>query len=266
MSSEESEIKGRSSRPTVSPRSPDNSGRWPRILIGLLGTWLGLSTAAVTAVALLSGRPVMRAVVLMGLGLVLLWVVVGGGVMWMARDRIRAVVLSIPIGWQLRFVLFATLLALIEEAVTTTMTNLAPAFGVPMGRAYITASGNYLDVVGLHSVVLFVPMFVAWSWLLQRYAFPPSVVFLLFGLTGTLAEASAGPQHLAEIGLWTFVYGLMVYLPTYSIPSDRGARKPSVWHYPWAVIAPFLFALPVAAVVGILHPVKIHFPPIAPNT
>ncbi len=31
-------------------------------------------------------------------------------------------------------------------------------------------------------------------------------------------------------------------------------------------IAPFVFALSVAAVVGILHPVNIHFPPIAPNT
>jgi hypothetical protein len=253
-------------QPVVTSESRDRSGRWPRVLVGLLGAWLGLSTAAVTAVALLSGRPVMRAVVLMGLGLILLWVVAAGGFMWLQRDRIRAAVLSIPIGWKLRFVLFATLLALIEEAITTTMTNLAPFFGVAMGQAYITASTNYLDVVGLHSVIVFVPMFIAWSWLLQRYAFSPSVVFLLFGLTGTLAEASFGPQHLAEIGLWTFVYGLMVYLPAYSIPSNRGASKPSLHHYLWAVVLPFLFAMPVAALVGVLHPIRIHFPPIMPDT
>lgn len=266
MSSEGAAINGSTDRSTMSTQAPNRSGRWPQLLISLLGAWLALSTAAVTVIALVSGRPVMRAVVMMGLGLVLLWVVLGGGLMWLARDRIRAAVLSVPLGWKTRFVLFATLLALIEEAVTTTMTNLAPVFGVQVGRAYITASANYLDVIGLHSVVVFVPMFIAWAWLLQRYSFPPSVVFLLFGITGTLAEASAGAQHLAEIGLWTFVYGLMVYLPAYSIPSDRGAQRPRVFHYLWAVIAPFLFAIPVAAVVGIIHPVKIHFPPIAPNS
>lgn len=55
-------------------------------------------------------------------------------------------------GWKKKFVVFATVLALIEEAITTTMTNLAPLFGVEIGEAYITASTNYVDVVLFHSV------------------------------------------------------------------------------------------------------------------
>ena len=64
----------------------------------------------------------------------------------------------LPLGWPARFILSATGMALLEEAVTTTMTNLAPFFGVPIGQAYITASANYLDVVLGHSVIVLVPM------------------------------------------------------------------------------------------------------------
>jgi hypothetical protein len=38
-----------------------------------------------------------------------------------------------------------TALALMEEAITSSMTNLAPLFGVKIGEAYITASTNYFD-------------------------------------------------------------------------------------------------------------------------
>ena len=40
-------------------------------------------------------------------------------------------------------------LALVEEAIATTMTNLAPLFGVRIGEAYITdASGNVWSLTG----------------------------------------------------------------------------------------------------------------------
>ena len=38
---------------------------------------------------------------------------------------------------------------LLEEAITTLMTNCAPFLGVSIGQAYITASANYFDVVPL---------------------------------------------------------------------------------------------------------------------
>ncbi len=231
--------------------------------IRFLATWTALSTLLVLLIAIIGMGPNGRAVIFMGAGLVLLWIVLGGMIMWTTRDRVRDFVLGTRLAWPLKFVLFCTLLALTEEAVTVSMTNLAPLFGVPVGAAYITASANYLDVVALHSVVVFIPMFVSWAWMLARWDFRPAQVFLLFGLTGFLAESQfAGTFNLAQAPFWIFVYGLMVWLPATSLPFREGASRPKWWAYPLAVILPFVCAIPVAAVVGFLHPIKIHFPPI----
>lgn len=236
-------------------------------LIAAAGVWLLLSTAAVAAVALIGAPPNTRAVMLMGTGLVLVWVVLGGSLQLLFRGRLAAFLRGGRIDPRIQFVVVAAALALLEEAVTTALTNLAPLFGVPYGSAYITASGNYLDVVCLHSVVVFLPMFLAWALLLQRYDFRPVEVFLLFGLTGLSAEFSfSGAQALLEFGLWIFVYGLMVYLPAHAFPPGRGARRPPWWLYPAAVFLPVLFAAPAALAIGWIHPVRIHFPEILPGT
>ncbi len=236
-------------------------------LIAVLGVWLALSTGVVVIVALSAARPHTRAEILMGAGLVVLWVGLGGFVMRQARERIRSFVLKIWVDWRIKFVLLSTGLALAEEAITTGRSNLAPVFGVPVGAAYITASADYFDVVCFHSVVVFIPMFIGWAVILRYYDFSPNAVFLLFGLTGLSAEISlSGAQAVAEFGLWIFVYGLMVFLPAYTLPTERGAKKPPGWMYAAAVFLPLLFAIPVAAVVGAMHPVRIHFPPIAPNS
>jgi len=229
-------------------------------LIKVIAAWLAISTGGVVIIAMASGRPVFRAVILMGLGLVLLWIALGGWLMRLLRGPVRTIALSIQMNWQIKFILFATGLALLEEVVTTWMTNLAPVFGVPLGAAYITASANYFDVVCLHSVVVFIPMFIGWAFLLKRYDFSPNLVFLLFGLTGTVIEGIySGGQGFAEFGLWIFVYGLMVYLPAYCLPAERGAKAPHWQHYVLAVFLPIVFALPVAAVIGIIHPIRVHF-------
>ncbi len=234
------------------------------IFIVALGCWLVTATGVVTI--LNWQHPRTRAVLGMGSGLILLWIFLCGSLMHHFRAPIRAAVLRLKLDWRLKFILFATALALIEEAITTTMTNLAPLFGVKIGEAYITASTNYLDVVALHSVVVFIPMFVGWSVILWRYDFSPFSVFVLFGLTGTLAEMSFGPQHALEFGLWIFVYGLMVYLPSCCVPSERKARAPRWWHYPLAVVVPLLFIplVPLPLVAALLYPhyPKIHFPPL----
>jgi len=234
------------------------------IFIKALAGWLVATTSVVTLVTWRDDR--MRAVLGMGWGLILLWIGLGGGLMHRFREPIRAAVLRLPLNWKWKFVLFATALALVEEAITTTMTNLAPLFGVQVGEAYITASANYLDVVALHSVVMFVPLFVGWALILWRYDFSPFAVFVLFGLTGTVMETNFGTRNPLEFGLWIFVYGLMVYLPAYSVPSDRSARRPRWWHYPLAVFVPFLFIplVPLPLLAGLLFPhhPKIHFPPI----
>ncbi|HEY5909805.1 MAG TPA: hypothetical protein VJA21_04295 [Verrucomicrobiae bacterium] len=238
---------------------------WQRKLVVGLLLWVLLSTSAVTALNLRSR--ITRAVLGMAWGLILLWVLLGGGLMVRFREPIRAFISRIPWDWRLKFVLFATVLALLEEAVTTTMTNLAPLFGVQVGAAYITASANYLDVVALHSVVVFVPMFVGWALMLWRYSFSPFAAFLMFGLTGTLAEAlSFGPGNLLQAGFWIFVYGLMVYLPAFCVPADRLARRVRWWHYPLGVVVPFFFlpVVPLPLLAGLLFPhhPKIHFPPL----
>lgn len=234
------------------------------VFVAALAAWLLLMTTAVTVVTWANPRA--RAVIGMGWGLILLWIGLGGTLMYAWRDRVRAGLGRVSLDWRIKFILFATTLALVEEAITTTMTNLAPLFGVKVGEAYITASTNYLDVVALHSVVIFVPLFVAWALILWRYNFSPFAVFLLFGLTGTIAETSFGFNHALEFGLWIFVYGLMVYLPAYSVPAERSARKPRWWMYPLAVVVPFLFIplVPLPLLAGLLYPnhPKLHFPPI----
>jgi hypothetical protein len=234
------------------------------IFVCALAFWLLLTTSAVTVFVWQNHR--LRAVIGMGWGLILLWVFLGGTLMYHYREPIRVALARVRLDWRLKFILFATVLALIEEAITTTMTNLAPLFGVKVGEAYITASANYLDVVALHSVVMFIPTFVAWAVMLWRYKFSPFAVFVLFGLTGTMAEMSFGPQHAREFGLWIFVYGLMVFLPAYCVPMDRQARTPRWWLYPLAVVVPFLFIpiVPLPLIAHLLSPnhPKIHFPPI----
>lgn len=239
--------------------------RLARWFVILLGCWLLLSTSLVTVAVW--QKPNNRAVLGMGWGLIILWILGGGALTYFLRERVRVLLQSVRLDWRIQFVLFATLLALIEEAITTTMTNLAPLFGVKIGEAYITASANYLDVVALHSVVMFVGMFVGWALLLWRWRFTPFQVFLLFGITGLLAESlTFGLQNLTQFGLWIFVYGLMVYLPAYCVPQDRPARPVRWWHLPLAAVIP-IFCVPLSPFPWIRflffkgHP-DMHFPPI----
>ncbi|MGL4647995.1 MAG: hypothetical protein ACRC1H_01200 [Caldilineaceae bacterium] len=219
----------------------------------------------IVAIALLNAQdPVVRAILGMGLALLLIWVGMGGALQVALRTRSVGLVRAAPGHWMLKFVLFATLLALLEEAVTVSITNAAPLFGVPYGAAYITASGNYFDVVLLHSVVVFVPMFVAWALILRRIQFSPAAVFLLFGLNGMIGEWTiGGVQALIQAPMWIFIYGLMIWLPTHSLPAERHA-VPMRWrHIPVALLLPLALAVPVALLMIWLHPISIHFPPLA---
>ncbi len=218
-----------------------------RTLLVLIAAWGCVSLSAVSAFVLTNEpNPDNRAILKMGIALVLIWCVLGGAVMYGLRDRFVAGVRRIPLGWRTRFVLLCIAFAMLEEAVTTSLTNLAPWFGGVTDAARITASKNYLVVVFQHSVIAFVPMFLCWGWLLSRYDFRPLEVFLLFGLNGTLAETLAfGPQNLLQVGMWCFVYGLMVYLPACSVPEDRDARPVRWWHWLLAIFLPLVFVFPL---------------------
>jgi hypothetical protein len=80
-------------------------------------------------------------------------------------------------------------------------------------------------------------MFLVWTILLGYFQFPPAHVFLLFGLTGSLAEMSMASTNILG-GFWFFVYGLMVFLPAYCLPERSSAHKPPWWAYPLAVVGP----------------------------
>ncbi len=232
-------------------------------LMRFLGVWTAVASLFLFTIAALFMPPNARAVIFMATGLVLIWVLLGGLLMWRWREPIRAFVQRLTLPWPMTFVLFCTVLALLEEAVTVTMTNLAPLFGVPLGAAYITASTNYLDVVLWHSVVVFVPMFIGWAIVLSYWQVSANAVFLAFGFTGFLLEAVyGGSLNLLQLGFWIFVYGLMVYLPAYCLPVRERAKPPKAWHYAVMVLGPVLLAIPVALVISTVHPTPIHFAPI----
>lgn len=228
-----------------------------------LGLWLFLWNTFLIIASLGDARSL--AIVKMSWGLALLWVCICGGLMYKKRRSIRTLVQKIPFPWQVTFVLFATALALIEEVITVSLTNLAPLFGAKVGDAYITATTNYLDLVIFHSVIVFIPFFIAWAVLLSKYDFKPFAVFVLFGITGIFAEVSfGGPVQLLGFAQWIFVYGLMIYLPAYCLPMRANLGPVRFYHHLLAVPATFLIALPfllptvfiISSVLG--HP-SIHF-------
>ena len=219
-----------------------------RLLLILIAAWGILSTTAVAAFVFShEANPDNRAILKMGIALILLWCVLGGTIMYLLRDRFVGWARRIPLSWRTRFVLLCIAFALLEEAVTTSLTNLAPLLGGVSDAARITASKNYLEVVLRHSVIAFVPLFVCWAWLLSRSNFRPAEVLLLFGLNGTVAETiTFGPQNLIQVGMWVWVYGLMAYLPACTVPQDRGARPARWWHWLLAVFLPLVFVIPLA--------------------
>jgi hypothetical protein len=228
-----------------------------------LGAWLLLWNTFLTIASMNDVRSL--AIMKMSWGLLIVWVLVGGTLMYKNRGSIRTWVQKIPLPWQATFVLFATALALAEEAITVSLTNMAPLFGTKVGDAYITATTNYLDLVLFHSVVVFIPLFIAWAVLLSKYNFKPFAVFLLFGITGIFAEVSfGGPVQLLGFAQWIFVYGLMIYLPAHCLPARANLAPVRFYHYLLAIPATFLIALPllipivfiISSVLG--HP-SIHF-------
>ncbi|MGA2663984.1 MAG: hypothetical protein ABSF83_03485 [Nitrososphaerales archaeon] len=235
--------------------------RVERLLIRVLVVYTAVAFPFVVVVNVFGGDARARAIILMAAGLVLLWVVLGGCLTLRYRDRVREAVLRVGVRWEWRFLLMATGMALLEEAITTTMTNLAPELGSQIGVAYITASTNYLIVISFSSVVVFVPEFVGWVFLLRRYDFSPNEVFLLYGLLGATMESALSPY--AVLGsFWFFVYGLMVYLPAYALPRDRPARTPRLRHYVLAYFVPLAFAVPVALLdLWVAHSLGIHLWP-----
>jgi hypothetical protein len=189
-----------------------------------------------------------RAVVYMGLSLIAIWCLFGGTIMHLNRNRFVHLSRSLKIGWKVRFVILSIGMALVEEALTTSLTNLAPYFGGLSDAARITASTNYFRVLS-NSLLAFIPWFICWAWFLGLFDFKPLEVVLLFGLTGLFAESTMDSvlnlEDLAGVGMWVFVYGLMVYLPALTIPQERDAQTPRWYHLPLVIFLPLIFVIPL---------------------
>ena len=102
----------------------NNARRWRTLLVILMvifAVW-GLIVLILATVATWHERR-HRALILMADGLALFWIVIGGLLMHRYRDQAGDLLRRLPLGWPAKFVLFATAMALLEEAVTTTMTN-----------------------------------------------------------------------------------------------------------------------------------------------
>lgn len=184
-------------------------------------------------------NPAENAVIGMAAALVTIWVGGIGGLTYWQRNRIRRLVLCLPGDWRIKFILFASLLSMLEETIAVAMTNLAPFFGAASGEAFITASADYWDVILHHSVIVFIVWFGMWAILLRYLDFSPFAVFVISGLVGWLGEVLAfGSGQIVGFAMWVLIYGLMVWLPAYCLPdaAQRDAKPARQWHYPLAFI------------------------------
>ena len=195
-------------------------------------------------------NPIGRAVTGMALGLILIWTIICGKIMYQYRNGVKHLISKIRYRKTV-FVIFSTGLAMFEELITVTMTNTAgPIWGVSPKEAYITASTNYWEVVSQHSVIAFIPWIIAWAFILDRYRFNPLWVYVLFGFTGTLPESSSfGWDNLINIGFWTNVYGLMVFLPAYSFVFPDTAKTPPKFMYIGVILLELLAMFVISGIV-----------------
>lgn len=232
-----------------------------KLLIQIFAIVAALQLIVAAVIFAHSQQPAARAVLGMGLGLYLFWIVLAGLLTFRFRNTLSGAVRAIPIPWPIKFVLFCTVLAMLEEAITVSLTNTAPLWGVTAAQAHITASANYWDVVLTSSVVLFVPMFCIWAVLLAHYNFSAEAVFLTWGAVGIAMETIAsGPAHLLESGMWMFVYGLMIYLPVRAIPALPARRPLRWWHYPLAFAAVLLGIIPGGLLATLMRHLRLPAP------
>ncbi len=188
-----------------------------------------------------SENPKGFAIITLAIGLFVLWALCFAFIMYRIKDKIKlfyekrnySVILVVSLG--------GILLALVEEAIATLMTNMAPLFGFSTTEVFITASANYIEVVTRHSVIVFVPWIIVWGIILSKYSIHPNVVFILFGITGLFAESlTFGLQNLLQFGFWIIIYGLMIYLPAYIVYIPNERKKIQKIYYPLLIILPFI--------------------------
>lgn len=219
--------------------------------------WAGAYLALFTLIGFSSGLPAPRAAITMLIAHFASWVLIvapffAGGIVSLAHRAVR----RFTFGKKTLFVLGATTLALVEEALALFWNNsIASSFGViAPDNNILTASTNFLTLVTKHSVIVFIPMFIVWAYLLTKKEYSAEEAFVYFGITGILAEFWFAPSILPFLagGFWVLVYGAMVYIPAQMLVGKKEGFTFSYSRASFAVVLSFLAALPVAFFVAIL--------------
>lgn len=152
------------------------------------------------------------------------------------------------------FVLLATLATLIEEGISILWNNnIASSFALT-DNTVLTVTTNYFDLITKHSVVAFIPMLVAWAFLLSRWRYNATEAFVYFGMAGILAELIYNFNLLPVLaaGLWIFIYGFMVYTPALIVFGKEEKFTFSFHRAGFAIFLPFLATVPVAFLVALI--------------
>src|SRR5512144_1006410 len=110
----------------LAPHARPANDRVTRWLLVAVGVYSVLLVSFLNLIVLNSNNVKDRAIFMMADGMILIWIIVGGSLTPLLRRRLVPYLTVIPIGWRLRFVVLSTIMALIEEVITTSMTNLAP--------------------------------------------------------------------------------------------------------------------------------------------
>lgn len=245
---------------------PGCRGRpWHSNLIRALIVWAGLPLPLVLVANWGDSRS--RAIVAMAIGLYLIWCVGATWAIWRWRDAAREGFRRLPGSPWVKFFSLCLLLVLVEEVVTTTMTNLAPLFGSRVGEAYITGSANYFEVVVWHSVVAIFPAFVAWAFLVRWVAVHPNTAYLVYGVQGLLGEVMFdGPNQLPAFAFWIAVYGPILYLPAYCVYGLGCRQRPRVGHFLAVIAASVVLTIPSVLLVFRFQPADAGFPEVLGRT
>lgn len=176
----------------------------------------------------------------------IVWIGLCGGATWLARDRLRDLAGKLPVKGITRFLLVATLFALLEEAI-------AVCTGI-----YSDHPQNLLLPRVLLSMSSYVGMFLGLWWALSKYEFKTWEAFLVFGTSGYVIETIYSPSSLVYNTLifpfWLFIYGLMVLLAVLATADELSAksRRESGWKYVWGIVAPTSAGLASAMIVAII--------------
>lgn len=206
-------------------------------------------------VALATG-PVERSAIVMQWGVFLSWVYIiapllGRKGLPFLKQRLS----RFTLGPKRLFFVFALVFALTEEALAVLWNNSVPSFFGQAVEPVLTASTNYFEVILLHSVVVFLPLFLVWAYLLERGKYSPREAYLYFGITGVLAEYIFNPGVLALLagGFWILIYGSMVYYPArFVFGKEEGGLHVSWRRAVVAVFLPLLASVPLAILIDIV--------------